>query len=259
MNIQLDPRDNEFRGRRVVITGAGGGLGRLLVSAFADRGAEVIACDRSASALAGVQAHQRKVFDLVDTAAVAHAAEEIVRDATPDIVVNNAGASSADSAASLTLDAIRKEIDLNLTGVMTLTARCAEAMGAAERGSIVFVSSVNALQHFGNPAYSAAKAGINAYSRALAVEYGRQGLRSNVVCPGSIHTAAWDHRIARDSEILDRVRRLYPLARLVRPSEVVETVLFLASPRASGITGVALPVDAGLTAGSLPFLDELVR
>ena len=101
-------------------------------------------------------------------------------------------------------------------------------------------------------------AGINAYAKSIAVELGRSGVRANVVCPGSIRTAAWDHRLAKDPEILGRLKRLYPLGRIVNASEVAEAVAFLASDRASGITGAIVPVDAGLTAGYLPFIDDIL-
>ena len=131
-------------------------------------------------------------------------------------------------------------------------------MKARGSGALVFISSVNALAHFGNPAYAAAKAGVNVFARAIAVECGRAGLRANAVCPGSIRTPAWTHRLARDPAVMDKLQRLYPLQRVVEAREVAEAVAFLASDRASGITGVSLPVDAGLTAGCLPFIDDVL-
>ena len=130
----------------------------------------------------------------------------------------------------------------------------------AERGSgnVVFISSVNGLMHFGNPAYSAAKAGLIAYAKAIAVERGARGVRANVVCPGSVRTPAWDHRLAADPALLGKVLPHYPLGRLVTPEEVANATLFLASPAAAGITGIALAVDAGLTAGNLRFIDEVL-
>ncbi|SER53595.1 Enoyl-(Acyl carrier protein) reductase [Faunimonas pinastri] len=95
------------------------------------------------------------------------------------------------------------------------------------------------------------------YARALATEYGRDGIRANAICPGSVRTAAWDHRIEKDPDIIARVSRLYPLGRLVEPTEVANAAVFLASPLSSGITGTALPVDAGLTAGNLSFIEQI--
>lgn len=250
---------SEFEGQAVVVTGAGGGLGRAVVDHFFERGAKLVACDRSEDAMLSVSnAMSRYAFNLLDRSAAAAAAGDIVREHVPDILINNAGWTRAEVMSALDTEKIGTEVDLNLTGVMAFTQVVADAMAERGSGSIVFVSSVNALQHFGNPAYAAAKAGINAYARAIAVEYGPRGVRANVVCPGSIRTPAWDHRVARDPEIPAKLSRLYPLGRIVDMREVVEAIAFLASSRASGITGVSLPVDAGLTAGSRPFIDDIL-
>jgi NAD(P)-dependent dehydrogenase (short-subunit alcohol dehydrogenase family) len=250
----------EFSGKSVLVTGAGGGLGRALVDIFTARGAQVIACDQSDDAMASLHAASKYVFDLLDRPAATAAVRAIIdRSGMPDVIVNNAGWTRAETMAELSLDRIEKEVDLNLTAVMAFTNAILEAMRPDARGVFVFISSVNALSHFGNPAYAAAKSGINAYARALAVEHGRRGIRSNVVCPGSIRTPAWDHRLAKDPTIPGKLRRLYPLGRIVNAVEVAEAVAFLASDRASGITGTILPVDAGLTAGCLPFIDDILN
>ena len=251
--------EGEFSGKSVLVTGAGGGLGRALVDIFNAHGARIVACDQSGDAMAGLPAASTHVFDLLDRAAAGETVEAIVeQDDLPDIVINNAGWTRAETMVALSLESIEREVDLNLTGVMAFTNAMLEAMGADARGVFVFISSVNALSHFGNPAYAAAKSGINAYARAIAVEYGRRGIRANVVCPGSIRTPAWDHRIAKDTSIPGKLQRLYPLGRIVNATEVAEAVAFLASDRASGITGAVLPVDAGLTAGCLPFIDDIL-
>ena len=94
--------------------------------------------------------------------------------------------------------------------------------------------------------------------RAIAVEEGRYGIRANSVILATTLTPAWDRRIETDPGILDCLSKLYPLKRLVTPEEVTNTVLFLASPLANGITGSAITVDAGLSAGNLPTIEAIV-
>ena len=250
---------NEFSGKTVLITGAGGGLGQAMAGLFSAAGASIIACDRTAEALNHPGIADRVLFDLSDRQASAAAAAAIISaGGFPDILINNAGWTRSETLAALTPETAGAEIDLNLTGVVAFTTPLVTAMARRGAGNVVFISSVNALLHFGNPAYAAAKAGINAFSRAIAVEYGRFGIRSNAVCPGSIYTPAWDHRIARDPSIPEKLAAIYPLGRIVTAAEVAQAVGFLASDRASGITGVALEVDAGLTAGNKPFLDSIL-
>jgi NAD(P)-dependent dehydrogenase (short-subunit alcohol dehydrogenase family) len=249
----------DFTGKSVLITGAGGGLGRALCALFAARGASLILCDVSVEAIAGFDDSAKFAFDLRDRRAVPAAALAIIdAHGVPDILINNAGWTRAETFPPITSDQIFDEIDLNLASVAAFTSSIAKAMAARGSGSIVCISSVNALLHYGNPAYAAAKAGINAFTRAIAVEYGGRGVRANAVCPGSIRTPAWDHRIARDKEIPAKLARHYPLGRIVEPEEVAEAAAFLASDRASGITGVSLAVDAGLTAGSNPFIQDIL-
>lgn len=249
----------EFENKTVLITGAGGGVGSALTALFASGGARVIGCDTTLENMVSSDFYARHVFDLLDRAGLNAAVQKIISDSgVPDIVINNAGWTRAETFEGLNQKNIEIEIDINLTAVAGFSTLLAQAMAERGSGCFVFISSVNALLHFGNPAYAAAKAGINAFARAIAVEYGHKGVRANVVCPGSIRTPAWDHRIAQDPSVLERLQRLYPLGRIVNVEEVAETVAFLASDRASGITGAILPVDAGLTAGCRPFIEDIL-
>lgn len=244
----------------VLITGAGGGIGRALVERFVAAGARVTGADRDAGALAGLPLADQLIFDLADTRATADAsAAYIARAGAPDIVVSNAGFTRAETFEQLDLAAWEAELAINLTGAYALTGPLVEAMARRGSGALVFISSVNGLAHFGNPAYSAAKAGLIAYAKAIAVERGTRGVRANVVAPGSVRTPAWDHRLVADPGLLARVLPHYPLGHLVSPVDVANAALFLASPAAAGVTGTVLPVDAGLTAGNLRFVDDVLR
>jgi NAD(P)-dependent dehydrogenase (short-subunit alcohol dehydrogenase family) len=250
----------QLRSSRVLITGAGGGIGRSLVARFRAAGCSIAGADRDPAALDGLPVDCRLTFDLADASSTSQSIARLTSDfGLPDILVSNAGYTRAETIEQVDLAAWQSEVDVNLTGAYRVAAPLASAMARRGHGSIVFISSVNGLMHFGNPAYSAAKAGLIAYSRALAVEYGRHGVRTNVVCPGSVRTPAWDHRLAKSPALLEKVLPHYPLGRLVTPDEVAAAVLFLASPAASGITGIVLPVDAGLTAGNLRFVRDVIE
>ena len=125
------------------------------------------------------------------------------------------------------------------------------------RGAIVNVGSVNGLAALGDPAYSAAKAGMISMTRSLALEYGRFGIRVNIVLPGTVRTPLWDERAAKDPKVLSTLARWYPLARIVEPIDVARAIGFLASDNAAAITGAALPVDCGLSAGNIVMAREL--
>lgn len=249
-----------LEGKTVVITGAGGGIGGPLVETFAKAGARIVACDRSPEWLEKTEAAHKEYFDLTKPGDPGRAANAII-DAVgvPDVLVSNAGFTRGDYFELVTEELWRNELEINLTGVRNFADPFVEAMIGRGGGTHVFIATVNGLAHYGHPAYSVAKAGLIAYVKALAVEHGRRGLRVNAVCPGSVRTPAWDHRIVEQPDLIERASSYYPLRRLVTPEEVANAALFLASPLSSGITGVALPVDAGLTSGNVRFIDDIVR
>ena len=247
-------------GKTVLITGAGGGIGRAMVEAFRNAGATIIGADREAAMLEGLDLAYTILCDQSDPKDTRTAIEQhLIQHGAPHAVVSNAGWTRAEVLDQLDDDNWASELAINLSGAYALTDPIIKAMAAHGQGSLVFIASVNALAHYGNPAYSAAKAGLVAYSKAIAVERGGQGIRSNVICPGSVRTPAWDHRLEADPTLLDNVLPHYPLGRMVFPVEVANAALFFCSDAASGITGTVLPVDAGLTAGNLRFVDDVLR
>lgn len=246
-------------GRRVLVTGAAGGIGSALLDGFRSAGARLVVCDRPGPALERLDAERRLGFDLGAPDQIDAALASLTgTGAVPDVIVNNAGYTRQETLRRSDPDEAAREIEVNLTGTLRLTAGLLPAMAAQGGGAIVFVASVNALLHVGNPAYSAAKAGMLAWCRAVAVEYGRAGIRANAVCPGSVRTPAWDHRLAGDPGLMARTAEFYPLGRLAEPREVAAAVLFLASPLAGAITGASLPVDCGLAAGNPGFVRAIL-
>ena len=224
-------------GKRALITGAGGGIGRALVALFQAAGASVMGADIKASAMDGLELDDRLVFDLTDPDAIEAAVAPLEgAGKAPDILVSNAGFTRSESLDKVDRAVWDKELAINLSGAFHVAKPVVAAMARRGGGSVVFISTVNALAHFGNPAYSAAKAGLLALARAIAVERGAEGVRANVICPGSVRTPAWDHRFERSPDLLRQIAPLYPIGRMIAPEEVARAALFLASDAASGIT-----------------------
>jgi NAD(P)-dependent dehydrogenase (short-subunit alcohol dehydrogenase family) len=192
------------------------------------------------------------------------AVKAMVRDAEKalgplSVLVNNAAATSA-----TTIEATGEsdwDIELGVTLRASYLAMKAVLPGMVERGrgAIVAIGSVNGRVYVGNPAYSAAKAGLVMWVKAMAVEYGPKGIRTNLVSPGSIRTEnrSWTERIARDPEIFEKLARWYPVGRVGTPDDIAAAVAYLASDEASFVNGSELVVDGGLTAGMGPFVKEI--
>jgi NAD(P)-dependent dehydrogenase (short-subunit alcohol dehydrogenase family) len=254
----------DFNGKVVAITGAAGGIGQALSRHFASMGAKVGAIDRSevvkdfARGLAreGVTI-EPATADIGDEAAVNAAFKAITEALGPvDVLVNNAGVSRASNLKKTNGAIWREDVESNLNGTYYCSAAVLPGM-EEKGGAIVNISSVNGLSSFGDPAYSAAKAGIISLTKAMAMEYGRFGIRVNVVCPGTVRTPIWQHRVDREPEILAKLAKWYPLARVVEPDDIARAVAFLASDDAGAITGAVLPVDCGLMAGNIVMTREL--
>lgn len=254
-------------GKVALITGAAGGLGSAIVDVFLSVGATVILCDKKAADIetrsatlraSGKRVHQA-VADITDHKALCAAVAAAVADAGEvDVVVANASTGNHSEVLRTTTPELwRQDIADNLAGQFNTVDSVLASMKERGRGSIVLIGSVNGLSTFGNPAYSAAKAGLISYTKSMAVEYGPLGIRANIVCPGTVRTPAWARRIERNPAILEGLRKWYPLGRVAEPEEVARAVCFLASDEASFISGAVLPVDGGLMAGNRLMTSEL--
>jgi NAD(P)-dependent dehydrogenase (short-subunit alcohol dehydrogenase family) len=166
-----------------------------------------------------------------------------------DVLVNNAGVSLGDSVLDTDPATWDRNFAVVLKGAYHFTRAALPAMRERRRGVIVNVASVNGLLGLGEDAYSAAKAGLINFTQNLAVRYGADGIRANVICPGTVRTPIWRDTLARRPDVFERLAAWYPLGRVGEPDDVARAALFLASDDAAWITGAVLPVDGGLTAG----------
>jgi NAD(P)-dependent dehydrogenase (short-subunit alcohol dehydrogenase family) len=255
--------------RTVLITGACGGIGRVLCQRFIAAGDFVYAQDKNQEQLDalvnGINTTQRTVIaavsaDLTDARSLQSALAQVVaQHGAVDVVVANAGAAEALTLLSTTEASWKQDMDLNLNGTFHTIEAVRGAMQANGKGNIVIIGSVNGLSSFGHPAYSVAKAGLISYTKALAMELGKFGIRANIVCPGTVKTQAWQARAEKNPQIFDALKKWYPLGDFATPDDIADAVLFLASDAARVITGVMLPVDGGLMAGNRVFAAELTQ
>lgn len=246
-----------FAGRTIAITGAAGGIGQWLCKFFAEEGATIAALDRSDVVHGLVErgiAHRAAVADIADARAVASAFDAF---GDVHVLINNAGISRYPTLARTDPAGWQADMEANLGGAFACAHAVLPQMVERRSGNIVNVGSVNGLSALGDPAYSAAKAGMISLTRSLAQEYGRYGVRANIVLPGTVRTPIWDERKAKDPNVLKTLERWYPLGRIVEPDEVARVIAFLASDLASAVTGAVIPVDCGLSAGNIVMAREL--
>ena len=256
-----------LEGRVALVTGGVGGVGTAVVENLLNEGAAVIIsdirADKVAEAVAKYKGEGRKVAgaaaSITDFEGFSATVQTAVDELGPvDIVVANAFVGGTTPTLDKTTpEGFRQDVADNLAGTFNTVRAVLDGMKAVGRGAIVVIGSVNGLTTLGQPAYSAAKAGLESLTRAMATEYGRHNIRANIVCPGTVQTPAWDLRLERKPDVLDELIRWYPLGRVAKPIDIARAVSFLASDDAGYISGVTLPVDGGLMAGNLVMTREL--
>jgi 3-oxoacyl-[acyl-carrier protein] reductase len=236
----MPPASTAPSGRRVIVTGAGGGIGRAIVAALSEAGSAVAACDAP-----GTDAPI--TFDVSDRAAVTRGVADALESlgGSCDAVVANAGiVDTIHRAERFSEDEWRKDLETNLYGAFYVVQEAFAALTAADDARIVLISSVAAeIGIPGQVAYGASKAGLVGMARTLAAERAAHGIRCNVVMPGFIGTPKV---LAMPAAAQEVALAGVPLGRFGATEELAGTVSFLLSPAAAYISGTVIRVDGGL-------------
>jgi NAD(P)-dependent dehydrogenase (short-subunit alcohol dehydrogenase family) len=259
--------DLGLTGRVAVVSGGASNIGRAIVLALAREGAHVAVLDldleqaqRVAKTARGSGTVVPVRADITDPGTLEAIAEATAPLGPVDVLVNNAGWARRTRFLDQDPAEARKLIEVNLIGTMNLTRAVLPGMVARGHGSVISIGSdAGRIGEKQEAAYGAAKAGVISLTKTLAREYGRDGVRFNVVCPGATvpegpeaigEHSLWnqeEYAVYRDPGTQGAIARHYPLGRLGQPGDVAGAVVFLASEQASFITGQTLSVSGGYT------------
>lgn len=246
-----------FTGKVVIVTGASSGIGEATARRFSEEGAMVVIAARDAAALQEVAdalpaertlAQPTDVSDYAQVEALVAAA--VAKFGGLDVMVNNAGVATQGEATEASLDDWERIMSINAGGVFHGCRAALPELKKRKGSSIVNTSSVSGLGgDWGMSFYNASKGAISNFTRALALDHGKDGVRVNAVAPSLTFTGMTGD-IESDPALLAKFAERIPLGRGAQPSEIASVIAFLASEDAGFVTGVVLPVDGGVTASN---------
>jgi len=255
---------NRVRDKVAIVTGGSRGIGRAISLLLAEEGAKIciIARDdkvgkKTATFIKGQGGEATFIkSDVTNVKRIESAVREVIKKyGKIDILVNNVGAAKGTLLDDVDENIFQMNVDVNFKSAVFCTKAVLPTMMKQHSGSVIFISSVNAIVGgFGLVIYSSVKGALFSLARTLTADYSKYNIRFNVVCPGTIPCSkAWQERERAKPGTLETLAKIYPLGRTGEAIDVAQAVLFLASDEASWITGTVLPVDGGITAtGRLP-------
>ncbi|WP_337870817.1 SDR family oxidoreductase [Meiothermus sp.] len=245
----------DFHDKVVIITGGASGMGGATAHEFAKAGAQVVIVDRNqalANQLANKIGTEVRIGDVSDSAFCSAVVEEIVQQyGQLDVLVNAAGIIVRASGEETSDEQWQRVMGVNVSGTFFMCRAAIRAMKPQRSGAIVNFGSIwGDLGAAGVAAYCASKGAVHNLTRALALDHAKDGIRINAVCPGEVNTPMLqsERKEPVTPELLQRLAETVPMGRLADPVEIAQVVLFLASNKASYMTGSLVLVDAGYAA-----------
>ena len=241
---------NNLKDKKIIVTGASGGIGNSIIKRLNDCGANILATGTKIDKLEKLKSKFKNVKILKFDISQSDKIEEFIENATKelggslDCIVNNAGITQDNLAIRMSLEEWKKVIDINLTSTFLMTKFAIKKMLKNKSGKIINITSV--VGHTGNLGqanYTASKAGIVAMSKSLATEYAKKNININCISPGFIKTVMTDKIDEKFKEVI--VSKI-PSARLGEPEDIANAVLFLASDQSDYINGETIHVNGGM-------------
>ena len=240
----------DLKNKKIIVTGASGGIGNAIVKKLTECGANVLATGTKVEKLKELKTKYANVKILSFNISQSEKIEEFIENATNqlggslDCIINNAGLTQDNLAIRMSLDEWKKVIDINLTSTFLLSKFSVKKMLKNKSGKIINITSV--VGHTGNLGqanYTASKAGIIAMSKSLAIEYAKKNININCISPGFIKTAMTDNL---DEKFKEMIITKIPSAKLGEPADIANAVLFLASDQSNYINGETIHVNGGM-------------
>ena len=240
---------SNLKNKKIIITGASGGIGNSLVKLLSENGAQILATGTKIEKLEELKKKFKNVNILKFNISKNNEIEKFIEDASNqigglDCIINNAGITQDNLAIRMSLEEWQKVIDINLTATFLLSKFAIKKMLKNKSGKIINITSV--VGHTGNLGqanYAASKAGIIAMSKSLSIEYAKKNININCISPGFIKTAMTDNI---DEKFKDVIISKIPSARLGEPDDIANAVLFLSSDQSDYINGETIHVNGGM-------------